>query len=449
MEKMNQYAATVLDQLAKRMPWEKQFLQAVKELFSTISPVLDRSPEYQAERILERITTPNRVISFSVPWLNDKNEIQIHHGFRVQFNNALGPYKGGLRFHASVDLDSVKFLAFEQIFKNALTGLPLGGGKGGADLPTQGLTDREMMRFCQSFMTRLHEYIGPDTDVPAGDIGVGGREIGYLFGQYKNLTHTFNGVITGKATGWGGSKLRPEATGYGVVYFAENMLNKIGEGIKGKTVAVSGFGQVAWGVVKKVIELGGKVVTLSGPDGYIYDPNGLDYEKNNYMVEMRYRGKDQVKQYADRYKVDFHPDKRPWSVPCDVAIPCAIQNELDDTDARSLIQNNCRCVVEGANMPSTLKAVELFREAKILFAPGKAANAGGVAVSGLEMAQNRSGQYWQAQRVDDSLKQIMLNIHTMCLEAAQSFDCDGDYVTGANIAGFMKVANAMIDQGLV
>jgi glutamate dehydrogenase (NADP+) len=449
MEKMNVYATEVLNKLEARVPWEKQFLQAVKELFHSISPVLDQEPQYQAERILERITVPDRVVSFKVPWVNDKNEIQVHNGYRVQFNNALGPYKGGLRFHASVDLDSMKFLAFEQMFKNALTGLPLGGGKGGADLPTRGLSDRESMRFCQSFMQKLHEYIGPDMDVPAGDIGVGKREIGYLFGQYKSLTHEFNGVITGKTVGWGGSRLRPEATGFGIVYFTENILNANHDSIKGKTVAISGFGQVAWGVAKKIIELGGKVVTLSGPDGYVYDANGLDDEKNEYMLELRYSGKDQIRPYAERFKAEFHEGKRPWEVPCDVAIPCAIQNELDESDAASLLKNKCKCVVEGANMPSTLEAISLFRNAKILFAPGKAANAGGVAVSGLEMSQNRLGLYWTAEKVDETLKQIMSDIHKSCLNAAEMYNHSGDYVAGANIAGFVNVANAMIDQGVV
>lgn len=449
MEKMNGYAAEVLSKLEARAPWEKQFHQAVKELFYTISPVLEQAPIYQAERILERITVPNRAISFKVEWLNDKNEIQVHNGYRVQFNNALGPYKGGLRFHASVDMDSMKFLGFEQMFKNALTGLPLGGGKGGADLLTRGLSDREMMRFCQSYMLKLQEYIGPDIDVPAGDIGVGKREIGYLFGQYKSLTHEFNGVITGKTVGWGGSKLRPEATGFGIVYFTENILNANKDSVKGKTVAVSGFGQVAWGVVKKVIELGGKVVTLSGPDGYIYDANGLDYEKNEYMLELRNSGLDQVKPYAERFKAEFFEGKRPWVVPCDVAIPCAIQNELDESDAATLIKNNCKCVVEGANMPSTLEAINIFRNAKILFAPGKAANAGGVSVSGLEMSQNRLGLYWPPEKVDETLKQIMSDIHENCLNAAKTYNFAGDYVAGANIAGFVNVANAMIDQGVV
>lgn len=446
---MNEYAARVLHQLEASAPWEKHFHQSVKELFSTISPVLDQVPQYQAEKILERISVPKRTISFRVSWLNDRNEIQVNNGYRVQFNNALGPYKGGLRFHASVDLDSMKFLAFEQMFKNALTGLPLGGGKGGADLSTHGLSDREMMHFCQSYMTQLRDYIGPEIDIPAGDIGVGGREIGYLFGQYKNLTHEFSGVITGKAIGWGGSKLRPEATGFGVVYFAENMLNTKSDSLEGKVVAISGFGQVAWGVARKVIELGGRVVTLSGPDGYIYDPNGLDNEKTDYMLKMRYSGQDQVRQYSEKFNVEFFEDQKPWGVPCDVAIPCAIQNELNETDAKSLIKNNCKCVVEGANMPSTADAIRIFQSSNILFAPGKAANAGGVAVSGLEMAQNHLGLYWTIDKVDESLKTIIANIHESCLNAAAMYNHKGDYVTGANIAGFIKVADAMIDQGVI
>ena len=449
MEKLHPYAAKVLEDLKRNAPWEKQFLQAVNELFSSISSILDQMPHYKSESILERITVPKRSIHFRVQWLDDQNQIKVNNGYRVQFNNVLGPYKGGLRFHSSVGLDSMKFLAFEQIFKNALTGLPLGGGKGGSDLHIRGLTDREIMRFCQSFMSELHDYIGPDIDVPAGDIGVGGREIGYLFGQYKNLTNRFNGVITGKSTHWGGSKLRPEATGYGVAYFAENILKHRDDSIKGKTVAVSGFGNVAWGTVLKVNDLGGKVVTLSGPDGFIYDPDGIKNEKVEYMLEMRFSGQDRVEQFAERFGVEFHKGKRPWAIPCDIAIPCAIQNELDIEDAKSLVKNGCKYVVEWANMPSTLEAIEILQEANIIFAPGKAANAGGVAVSGLEMTQNRSGYYWSTEQVDEALQNIMSSIHETCLSAAERYGYGENYITGANIAGFLRVADAMVEQGVV
>ncbi len=447
MANLHPYATEILNKLENSNSWEKQFLQAVRELLSSISIVLEQKPEYRSESILERITEPRRTVSFKVQWTDDQNRIRVNRGYRVQFNNALGPYKGGLRFHASVDLDSMKFLGFEQTFKNALTGLCLGGAKGGADLNARGLSDREMMRFCQAFMIELYRHIGPDIDVPAGDIGVGAREIGYLFGQYKNITHEFSGVFTGKSINWGGSRLRPPATGFGIAYFTERVLNTKGESFKGKTVAVSGFGQVAWGTVKKVTQLGGKVVTLSGPDGFIHDPNGFNDEKIAYMLDMRQSGRDQVEPYAGRFKVNFHKGARPWVVPCDVALPCAIQNELDEDDAKALIKNGCRYVIEGANMPTTLKAVETFREAKVVFAPGKAANAGGVAVSGLEMAQNHSGQHWSEEKVDNNLKEIMAEIHDTCLETSRQCGCEGDYVVGANVSGFIKVADAMIDQG--
>jgi glutamate dehydrogenase (NADP+) len=419
----------------------------VEEVFGSVSLVLEQNPHFEAERILERIIEPERVIAFRVVWTDDENLINVHRGYRVQFSSALGPYKGGTRFHASVGLGSLKFLAFEQTFKNALTGLPLGGGKGGADLPSRGRSEAEMMRFCQSYMTELFRHIGPETDVPAGDIGVGTREIGHLFGQYKRLTRNFDGTLTGKAPEWGGSRLRPEATGYGVAYFVEEMLRARGEGLAGKTVAVSGFGNVAWGVVKKVTELGGKVVTLSGPDGFIHDPDGVSGEKIDHMRIMRLGGRDAVQPFAERFGVDFHPKKRPWVVPCDLALPCAIQNELDQTDAEALLKNGCRCVVEGANMPTTQRAVQVLQEGGVLFAPGKAANAGGVAVSGLEMAQNRAGQSWEAERVDAALRAIMTGIHEICTAAAERHGRPGDYVVGANIGGFTRVAEAMIDQG--
>jgi glutamate dehydrogenase (NADP+) len=447
--KLHRYAARVLGEISARVPWETEFLQAVEEVFESISPVLRQSPHYESERILERIVEPERVVAFRVVWTDDSHQVHVHRGYRVQFNSALGPYKGGTRFHASVSLGSLKFLGFEQTFKNALTGLPLGGGKGGADLPARGLSEGELMRFCQSYMTELFRHIGPETDVPAGDIGVGTREIGYLFGQYKRLTGAFNGTLTGKAAEWGGSRLRPEATGYGVAYFLDEMLRARGESLDGLTVALSGFGNVAWGAAKKVTDLGGRVVTLSGPDGFIHDPAGVAGEKIDYMLRMRLGTQDTVKQYAERFGVDFHPGKRPWVVPCDVALPCAIQNELNEADARALLENGCRCVVEGANMPSTRGAVQVFRDGGVMFVPGKAANAGGVAISGLEMAQNRACQTWEAERVDTALRGIMKSIHEICTTAADRYGRPGDYVVGANVGGFVRVAEAMIDQGVV
>ncbi len=446
---LHPYAARVLADLHARLPWEREFLQAVAEVFESISLVLENNPHYETERVLERMVEPERVHAFRVVWTDDANEIRVNRGFRVQFNSALGPYKGGTRFHASVGLSSLKFLGFEQTLKNALTGLPLGGGKGGADLAYRGISDREMMRFCQSYMTELAQHIGPDTDVPAGDIGVGAREIGYLFGQYKRLTHTFNGTLTGKGLDWGGSRLRPEATGYGVAYFLEEMLRTRGDDLEGKRVAVSGFGNVAWGVVQKVTELGGKVVTLSGPDGFVYDADGVAAEKIDHMLSMRFGGRDRVQDYAERFGAEYHPNKRPWVVPCDVALPCAIQNELDEEDATALVKNGCRWVVEGANMPTTPEAAHVLREGGVAYVPGKAANAGGVAVSGLEMAQNRSGQSWEADRVDAELRRIMVRIHEICTTAAARNGREGDYVVGANIGGFTRVADAMMDQGVV
>lgn len=449
MMTLQPYAARVLAELTGRVPWEKEFLQAVEEIFSSVSLVLEQNPQYEEERILERLVEPERVIAFRVVWSDDRNRINVDRGYRVQFNSALGPYKGGTRFHASVGLGSLKFLAFEQTLKNALTGLPLGGGKGGADFQFRGRSDSEVMRFCQSYMSELFRHIGPETDVPAGDIGVGGREIGYLFGQYKRLTRAFNGSLTGKALNWGGSRLRPEATGSGIAYFTEEMLRARHESLEGKTVAVSGFGNVAWGVVKKVTELGGKVITLSGPDGFIHDPDGVSGDKIDYMRTMRFSGRDEVRQYAERFGVEFTPERRPWVVPCNVALPCAIQNELDEEDAKTLLTNGCQCVVEGANMPTTRDAVEVFQDAAILFAPGKAANAGGVAVSGLEMVQNRTGQQWEAERVDTALRTIMTSIYEICTTAAEQCGHPGNYVVGANVGGFTRIAEAMIDQGAV
>ncbi len=446
---MSTYVNAVIDDLTKRYPWEKEFIQAATEVLESLAPVVEKVPVYKESRILERVTEPERTIMFRVPWMDDQGVPHVNRGWRVEFNSALGPYKGGLRFHPSVNLSILKFLGFEQIFKNALTGLPMGGGKGGSDFNPNGKSDDEVMRFCQSFMSELFRHIGARTDVPAGDIGVGGREIGYLFGMYKKLSNRFEGVLTGKGYNWGGSLMRPEATGYGVVYFAEEMLATKGESLDGKRVAVSGFGNVAWGAAQKATELGAKVVTLSGPDGYIIDEDGIGTEeKFRYMLQMRASCRDMVKDYADKFGVTFVPGKRPWEVPVDVALPCAFQNELDGNDAKALIQNGCKCVVEGSNMASTPGGLKLLSET-ILFAPGKASNAGGVATSCLEMSQNATHGHWTSEEVDSKLHGIMKNIHNSCLGSAEEFGCPGNYVNGANIAGFRLVANAMIDQGLV
>ncbi len=446
---MTEYAQRVLAEVKAKNPNEPEFHQAVHEVLETLTPVLERHPEYEAARILERMVEPERVIIFRVPWQDDNGRYHVNRGFRVEMNSAIGPYKGGLRFHPSVNLGILKFLAFEQVFKNSLTTLPMGGGKGGSDFDPKGKSDNEIMRFCQSFMTELYRHIGPDTDVPAGDIGVGTREIGYLFGQYKRIKNEFTGVLTGKGINWGGSLIRPEATGFGVVYFAQEMLKTRGETFEGKKVAVSGFGNVAWGAVTKVTELGGKVVTLSGPDGFIYDEDGVIEEKIDFMLKLRASGRDVVKDYADEFKVPFYPGKKPWGVKVDIALPCATQNEIYEEDAKELVKNGCICVAEGANMPTTIEGYYVFKNAGILYAPGKAANAGGVAVSGLEMTQNSMRLPWTREEVDLRLQQIMKKIHDTCLETAERFGVHGDYVAGANIAGFLKVADAMLDQGLV
>ncbi|HLP15131.1 MAG TPA: NADP-specific glutamate dehydrogenase [Bacteroidota bacterium] len=446
---MSDYAQSLLAQVKAKNPAEPEFHQAVEEVLQSLELVLARHPEYRSAKILERMVEPERVMMFRVPWMDDQGEVHINRGFRIQMNSAIGPYKGGLRFHPSVTLGILKFLAFEQVFKNSLTSLPMGGGKGGSDFDPKGKSDNEVMRFCQSFMTELYRHIGPNIDVPAGDIGVGGREIGYLFGQYKRLTKDFSGVLTGKGINWGGSLVRPEATGFGVVYFAAEMLKSKGESLDGKTVAVSGFGNVAWGAVKKATQLGAKVVTLSGPDGFVYDKDGIQGEKIEYMLEMRSSARDCVKDFADKFKVEFHAGKHPWSVKADVALPCATQNELNESDAKDLVNNGVRCVTEGANMPTTLDGVKVFQEAGILFSPGKASNAGGVATSGLEMSQNSMRLPWPAEEVDQRLHQIMKAIHLTCLENAEKYGTPGNYVNGANIAGFLKVADAMMDQGLV
>ena len=446
---MSQYVQNLIAQVKAKNPAEPEFHQAVTEVLESLDLVLQRHPEYRSAKILERMVEPERVIMFRVPWADDQGEVHVNRGFRVQMNSAIGPYKGGLRFHASVTLGILKFLAFEQVFKNSLTSLPMGGGKGGSDFDPKGKSDNEIMRFCQSFMTELFRHIGPDTDVPAGDIGVGTREIGYLFGQYKRLTREYSGVLTGKGLNWGGSLIRPEATGYGAVYFAEEMLKTRGQTFEGKVVAASGFGNVAWGAAQKATQLGARVVTLSGPDGFVYDEAGVRGEKIEYMLEMRSSGNDRVQDYADRFKVPFFAGKRPWGVKADVALPCATQNELDENDAHELVKNGCVCVCEGANMPTTLAGVKVLHDAKVLFSPGKASNAGGVATSGLEMSQNSMRLPWPKEEVDQRLHQIMRNIHSTCLTTAEKFGSPGNYVIGANIAGFLKVADAMMDQGLV
>ncbi len=438
-----------INKVEQKHPGEQEYLQAVREVLESIEDVYNDNPQFEAAGILERLVEPDRILTFKVSWLNDEGDTHVNLGYRIQFNNAIGPYKGGLRFHPSVTLSILKFLGFEQIFKNSLTTLPLGGGKGGSDFDPKGKSNAEIMRFCQSFMLELWHIIGPDTDVPAGDIGVGGREIGYLYGMYKKLAREHTGVLTGKGRSWGGSLIRPEATGFGNVYFAKEMLATKGESFKNKIVAVSGFGNVAWGAVQKATELGGKVVTLSGPDGYIYDPEGVSGEKIDFMLELRATNDDVVKPYADRFpEAEFHAGKRPWEVKADIALPCATQNELNEEDAEMLIKNNCFCVSEGANMPCTPEAIEVFHKNKILFAPGKAANAGGVATSGLEMSQNAMKMSWSRKEVDDKLHQIMKDIHEACVEHG-TVDDYVDYVKGANIAGFLKVANAMLDQGVI
>ena len=427
---------------------EPVFIQAVQEVAEAIIPFMEDNPKYKSSNLLERIVEPERTIIFRVPWLDDNGNTQVNRGFRVEFNSAIGPFKGGLRFHPSVNLGILKFLGFEQVFKNSLTTLPMGGGKGGSDFDPKGKSDNEVMRFCQSFMTELSRHIGPNTDVPAGDIGVGGREIGYLFGQYKRLRNEFTGVLTGKGINWGGSLIRPEATGYGTVYFAQNMMATKNQDFKNKVVAISGSGNVAQYACEKATQLGAKVVSLSDSSGYIYDKDGIDAKKLAFVMELKNVKRGRIKEYADRFNCEFFEGQRPWAVKCDIALPCATQNELDGDEAKTLIDNGCICVSEGANMPSTPEAIEAFQTAKILFAPGKASNAGGVATSGLEMSQNSIRMNWTREEVDQKLKRIMKDIHTSCV----TYGTDGDfvdYVKGANIAGFVKVADAMLDQGVV
>ncbi len=444
---MGQKIQDFMKEVIARNPNEKEFLQAVEEVAEAVIPFMEGNPKYQNKMLLERMVEPERILMFRVPWLDDRGKTQVNRGYRVEFNSAIGPYKGGLRFHPSVNLSILKFLGFEQVFKNSLTTLPMGGGKGGADFDPKGKSDNEVMKFCQSFMTELCRHIGADTDVPAGDIGVGAREIGFMFGQYKRIRNEFTGVLTGKGINWGGSLIRPEATGYGNVYFAQNMLANKGDNLNGKTVVISGSGNVAQYACQKATELGAKVITLSDSSGYIYDSNGIDTEKLAFVMDLKNVKRGRIKEYAAKFGCEFH-EGRPWSISCDIALPCATQNELDGNDAKTLVSNGCILVSEGANMPSTPEAIEVFQKAKILFAPGKASNAGGVATSGLEMSQNSLRMNWTRKEVDAKLKQIMNDIHNSCVEYGKQGDYI-DYVQGANIAGFVKVADAMLDQGLV
>lgn len=440
--------SSIISDLEARHPGETEYLQAVTEVLESIEEIYDANPHFEKAGIIERLVEPDRIFMFKVPWVTDEGVVKINLGYRIQFNNAIGPYKGGLRFHPSVNLSILKFLGFEQIFKNSLTTLPMGGAKGGSDFNPKGKTDNEIMRFCQAFMMELWKYIGPNTDIPAGDIGVGGREIGYLFGMYKKLASEHTGVLTGKGIAWGGSKIRPEATGFGNVYFAKEMLATKGETLEGKIVAISGFGNVAWGSARKATELGAKVVTISGPDGYVYDPDGISGEKIDFMLELRASNQDIVSPYAEKFNVAFFPGKRPWEVKCHVALPCATQNELNKEDAENLVSNGCMCISEGANMPCTPEAIHIIQQNKLLYAPGKASNAGGVAVSGLEMSQNSVRYGWSEEGVDDKLRRIMIDIHSACVQHGTRPDGYVDYVRGANIAGFIKVAQAMCDLGL-
>jgi glutamate dehydrogenase/leucine dehydrogenase len=443
-KKIEDFMAKVIE----KNPGELEFHQAVREVVESVMPFIEENPKYQEGKILERMVEPERVIMFRVPWLDDKGEIHINRGYRIEMSSAIGPYKGGLRFHPSVTLSILKFLAFEQVFKNSLTTLPMGGGKGGSDFDPKGKSDNEVMRFCQSFMTELFRHIGPDTDVPAGDIGVGGREIGYLFGQYKRLRNEFTGVLTGKGLNWGGSLIRPEATGYGCVYFVEEMLKTRGESIKGKVCAVSGAGNVAQYTTEKLIQLGAKVITLSDSNGFIYDEAGIDHKELKCVLELKNVRRGRIKECAKEFNCKYFENQKPWGIECDIAYPCATQNEINEEDAKTLVKNGCIAIGEGANMPTTPEGVEVFQKAKILYAPGKAANAGGVATSGLEMTQNSMRLLWSRDEVDKKLREIMLAIHEQCVKYGKEANFI-DYVKGANIAGFVKVADAMLDQGLV
>ena len=446
----NEYLKRVYDGLAQRNANEPEFLQAVREVLESIQPVVEKHPEYEKAGLIERLVEPERIISFRVPWVDDEGKVQVNRGYRVQFNSAIGPYKGGLRFHPSVNQGILKFLGFEQIFKNSLTTLPMGGGKGGSDFNPKGKSDMEIMRFCQSFMTELQRHIGQDTDVPAGDIGVGGREVGYMFGQYKRLRNEFTGTLTGKGLTFGGSLIRPEATGYGACYFGEAMLATRGDSYKGKDVVISGSGNVAQYAAEKAIALGARVLTMSDSNGYVYDPDGIDSEKLQYVFELKNMLRGRIREYAVKYPTaQYFEGERPWGVKCDIAMPCATQNELNGEDAAKLVANGCKCVVEGANMPSTPEAIAVFQKAKLLYSPGKASNAGGVATSGLEMTQNSIRLKWSAEEVDAKLHDIMTKIHAVCVEYGAEPDGYINYVKGANIAGFMTVADAMLAQGIV
>ena len=447
---MKQSIKDFISKVEKSNPNEPEFIQAVTEVAETVIPFIEKNEKYQNKMLLERMVEPERTILFRVPWLDDNGDIQVNKAYRVEYNSAIGPYKGGLRFHPSVNLSILKFLGFEQVFKNSLTTLPMGGGKGGSNFDPKGKSDNEVMRFCQSFMTELSRHIGPNTDVPAGDIGVGAREIGYMFGQYKRLKNEFTGVLTGKGLSYGGSLIRPEATGYGNVYFAKNMLETKGESFKGKTVVISGSGNVAQFAAQKAMEFGGKVVTFSDSSGFIYDSEGIDEEKLAFVMELKNEKRGRIKEYVDKYaSAEYHEGKRPWSITCDIALPCATQNELDGDEAKTLVDNGCICVGEGANMPCTPEAIEVFQNAKILFSPGKASNAGGVATSGLEMSQNSLRLNWSSKEVDEKLHSIMNDIHAACVKYGKDSDGYVDYVKGANIAGFVKVADAMLAQGVV
>ncbi len=443
------YASEVLEKVIRRDPAQPEFHQAAQEVLESLEPILDRYPKYRRNSILERLVEPERIITFRVPWSDDRGDVQVNRGYRIQFNSAIGPYKGGLRFHPTVNLSILKFLAFEQIFKNSLTTLPMGGGKGGSDFDPKGKSDGEVMRFCQSFMTELCKYIGPDTDVPAGDIGVGGREIGYLFGQYKRIRNEFTGVLTGKGIGWGGSKIRPEATGYGAVYFAQNMLEGRGDSLDGKICTISGSGNVAQYTAEKLLELGAKVISFSDSNGTIYDPDGIDTEKLEYVMELKNIHRGRIKEYAEKYGAEYREGERPWSIKCDCAFPSATQNEISAADAQQLCDQGCYLVAEGANMPTEPEGAHIFLSQKVLFGPGKAANAGGVAVSGLEMSQNSQRLSWSREEVDQYLKKIMKAIYTSAAGAAEEFGQPGNLILGANIAGFRKIADAMLAQGLV
>lgn len=445
---MSKKLETFMQEVVRKNPGETEFHQAVSEVAESVMPFIEKNPKYEKAKILERMTEPERIIIFRVPWVDDRGEVQVNRGFRIQMSSAIGPYKGGIRLHPSVNLGILKFLAFEQVFKNSLTTLPMGGGKGGSDFDPKGKSDNEVMKFCQSFMTELFRHIGPDTDVPAGDIGTGGREIGFMFGQYKRLRNEFSGVLTGKGLNWGGSLVRPEATGYGCVYFTQEMLKTRGESLEGKICAVSGSGNVAQYTVEKLLQLGAKPVTLSDSNGYIYDSDGISEQKLQFVMELKNVRRGRIKEYADKYGCKYIDGKKPWDVKCDMAFPSATQNEIDGNDAKKLVKNGCVCIGEGANMPSTPEAIKVFMDAKILYAPGKAANAGGVATSGLEMSQNSQRLGWSREEVDEKLHQIMINIHESCVKYGKEGKYI-NYVKGANIAGFVKVADAMLDQGVV